>query len=304
MPIGPIAHYSGSPPSGDRPLNRATQLHGTPDLSVSCFDHPPHEVHQDPEREVAERWSIAFVRAGSFDVSVGGGQHRLAVGSVFITRPGLEFRCAHHHESPDDVCVSVSFSPAAVAEAEHAWERTHWWATRVAPPRLGYVQHRMELAVEEGDLFGVERWAIGALLALESCSGDSRARGHYAVTDRDIEPIVATCRAIETNPAARLSIADRAGSVGFTSTRLTHGFRRYLGVSPHQYVVRHRLAVASTHLNEGLSVSESCYCSGFENLSHFCRTFQRSFGVRPSAWRTLARTESRRKVQDLLGGRR
>ena len=49
-------------------MDRSTLLSATDDLTVNRFDHPPHEVHHDPEREVSDQWSIAFVESGSFDL--------------------------------------------------------------------------------------------------------------------------------------------------------------------------------------------------------------------------------------------
>jgi AraC-like DNA-binding protein len=116
-----------------------------------------------------------------------------------------------------------------------------------------------------------------------------------------VDLVVAACRAIESDPTRRESVAGRARDLGLTSTRLTHAFRRYLGISPHQYVIRHRLAASAALLDEGSSVSDSCWRSGFENLSHFCRSFQLAFGVRPSAWTRQSLPEKRRKVQAFLG---
>jgi len=281
------------------PVNRYEVIHATADLSVSRFFHPPHEEHHDPELEVAGRWAIAFVRAGAFGVVVGGARHRLSEGSVFITRPGLEFRCMHGDQWPDDVCLSVGFEPAAVSGAEQAWEGAGWAARECATPRLAYVQGRMVGAVGDGDQFEMERWALDALTALQADTREPRARGHYTPRRAHVDAVIATCRAIEADPGLRRSIADRAGDVGLTSTRLTHFFRRYVGVSPHQYVMRWRIATAADLLDSGSSVSESCYRSGFENLSHFCRTFKRTLGPRASAWHALSLRERRRKVQDL-----
>lgn len=150
------------------------------------FDHPPHEAHHDPEREVAGGWAIAFVRAGAFEVVLEGSRHRLVEGSVFLTHPGLEFRCGHDGPCPDDVCLTVAFEPEAIAGAE-----------------------------------------------------------------------------------------------------------------PHQYVVRLRLAAAAELLDQGRGVSDSCWRSGFENLSHFCRAFQGAMGIRASRWHGLPLRERRRKVQAL-----
>src|SRR5437773_1896896 len=161
-----------SPISRRPALNRYELLHATPDLSVSRFDHPPHEVHADPESEVASRWAIAFVRAGCFDVVVDGARRRLSQGSVFLTRPGLEFRCQHADRCPTDVCLSIRFDPGAVTGVEALWERAGWSARESATPRLAYVDRRMAGAAANGDQFEIERWALAALTALQADTND------------------------------------------------------------------------------------------------------------------------------------
>ncbi len=294
-------------------LNRLAILHATPELSVNRFDHPPHEAHDDPEWEIAERWAIAFVRSGTFTVTLDGVRHDLVQGSVFITSPGLAFTCSHQQQCPDDVCLSMGFDAHAVADVEHAWARAGW-AARVAPtPRLAYVQRRIARAADGGETFEMERWALAALGALDADAQDpgartaraheharTHARGPYAVRRADLDAIVEACDAIDADPTRRCSVAERARDLGLTSMQLTHQFRRFLGVSPHQYVVRARLVTASALLDDGHSVSDSCWRSGFENLSHFCRQFQRTFGTRASAWPAIPLRERRRKVQALL----
>lgn len=280
-------------------MNRYELLHSTTDLTVSRFDHPPHLAHEDPEREVASRWAVAFVQSGSFDVVVEGRRRRLTRGSVFAVHPGLEFQCQHAETCPTDVCVSIAFDAAAVSGVEHVWKRAGWSARESATPRLAYVHRRIAGAVAANDTFEMERWAHASLGALDADAEHDAARGHYAVRPGDVDAVVAACEAIEADPTSRRSIADRARDVGFAGTRLTYGFRRYAGISPHQYVMRWRLAVSAELLSSGLNVSETCYRAGFENLSHFCRTFQRTFGVRASQWGTLSLRERQRKVQAL-----
>jgi AraC-like DNA-binding protein len=281
-------------------VNRYELIHTTDDLAIGRFDHPPDQAHSDPEEETADRWTIGFVRAGNFDVVIDGVRRRLSSGSIFLTRPGLVFRCHHGDECPTDVCESVSFSEQAVRDADDPWRRIGWMAREVATPRVAYTDRRLKVAAQSGDAFEMERWALAALVALDDDAASAGSRGRYAARPDDVEAIVTTCRSIELQPDARLSIAHRARAVGMTSTRLTHAFRRYVGLSPHQYVVRSRLRVATELLWSGRNVSDSCYRSGFDNLSHFCRTFQRTFGVRASAWRGMPLNESRRKVQDLV----
>ncbi len=279
-------------------MNRFEVLHETTDLAVRRFDHPPHETHHDPDHEVAERWAIAFVRSGHFDVIANGVRHPLTAGSVFITRPGLAFRCQHAEQCPTDVCISVGFDDRLDAAAPDLWDATSWVARPTASPRLAYVDRRLQQAVDRADQFEVERWALGAVAALQADRPHPGRRGPYAARPRELDAVVASCRAIEADPTVRRSIADRAREVGLTSAALSQAFRRYVGVTPHQHVLRWRLAAAADLLDSGVSVSDACYRSGFENLSHFCRAFQRTFASRASQWRTLPAREKRRKVQD------
>ena len=279
-------------------MNRYQLLLETADVSVNRFDHPPHEAHEDPEEELASRWAIAFVVAGSFDIELEGKRRRLRPGSVLLTRPDLAFRFRHTEQCPTDVCLSIGFEPDAVSGIEQVWERP----TRdSATPYLAYVERRIGGAIASADAFQIERWALAALTALEVDARDRTVRGRYAARDEDLDAVIAVCRAVEAQPEMRRSVADRARDVGLTSTKLTRAFRRYVGASPHGYVLRWRLAVAADLIDSGAGVTETCYRAGFDNLSHFCRTFQRTFGVRASAWRTLALRERRRRVQNLTG---
>ena len=284
-------------------MNRSTLLAATADLSVSCFDHPPHEVHQDPDVEVAEHWSVAFVQQGRFSLQCQATSVDLSAGSILLTQPGLRFSCAHGTECPDDVCLAVRFEPEAMFGMEGAWDRLGWTARARPTPRLALVHRRLALATAQRDAFEVERWALASLEALQAEAMRMGARGSYAVRPGDLDAVIAASRNMELTPTHKLSVAERARSVGMTSTQLTHAFARYLGVSPHQYVVRWRLNAAAALLNERCSVSESCYRAGFENLSHFCRSFSRQLGVRASHWHALTVPERRRKVQAMLAGR-
>lgn len=281
-------------------MNRAAQLYSSSELTVNRFDHARHEPHADPAGEIADSWGIAFVQAGSFAVIREGVQRTLGPGAVFLTRPGLEFTCAHETEFPDDVCISIRFDAAAVAGCEHSWERSPTTHTS-APPRLAYVQRRMTQAVALGERLEIERWAVSAMTALATDADTGMTRGPYAHRVAVVDAVVETCRNIERDPIAARDVGERAADVGFTSPQLTHAFRRYLGLSPHQYVIRWRLAAAAEMLDDGSSVSDTCYRAGFENLSHFCRSFRRTFDVRPSEWRRLPLGERGRKVQALTG---
>src|SRR4029453_96378 len=77
------------------------------------------------------------------------------------------------------------------------------------------------------------------------------------------------------------SLTSTAREVGMSTFYFARVFRELVGQSPHQYLLRARLAHASRLLRQGASVTEAALNSGFGNLSHFTRTFQSHFGVAP-----------------------
>jgi AraC-like DNA-binding protein len=78
-----------------------------------------------------------------------------------------------------------------------------------------------------------------------------------------------------------------AREVGMSPFHFARTFSELTGQSPHQYLLKLRLRHAATMLRDGASVTQSALDSGFENLSHFSRTFRRRFGVSPSSYRSV-----------------
>lgn len=64
-------------------------------------------------------------------------------------------------------------------------------------------------------------------------------------------------------------------------------FRRFLGTSPHRYLVMRRLDRAKALLSEGCSLAAAAADAGFADQAHFTRHFKRTFGMTPGRWQAL-----------------
>ena len=62
---------------------------------------------------------------------------------------------------------------------------------------------------------------------------------------------------------------------------LNRWFRRYLQITPHEYIESKRLSYAFERLCAGASVSDACVAAGFSDCSHFITLFRRKFGKTP-----------------------
>jgi AraC family transcriptional regulator len=83
-----------------------------------------------------------------------------------------------------------------------------------------------------------------------------------------------------------LSLESMAAAAGMSTFRFARGFRRAVGVPPHQYVIRSRLERAKELLRSGdEGIGEVARRVGFATQSHFTAVFSRRCGVSPRRYR-------------------
>lgn len=86
--------------------------------------------------------------------------------------------------------------------------------------------------------------------------------------------------------AQDLSLEALAQQAGFSAYHFARLFRQTTGESPHQFVLRQRIAEAQRLLTEtGLPLARIAVETGFANQSHFTRIFKRQLGLTPRAYR-------------------
>jgi AraC family transcriptional regulator len=94
---------------------------------------------------------------------------------------------------------------------------------------------------------------------------------------------------IEANLSEDVSLADVADASAASVSSLTRGFKAALGISPHNWLLNRRIALAQRHIYESnIPLSEVAASSGFADQSHLTRVFMRKVGSSPAAWRRKA----------------
>jgi len=85
-------------------------------------------------------------------------------------------------------------------------------------------------------------------------------------------------------------VNDLAAKAGYTRSHFSRLFRHQTGLSPRQYVINARIALAKELLRGStLSVSEIALRAGYGDVFMFSRQFRRRTGQPPSAYRARAR---------------
>lgn len=91
-------------------------------------------------------------------------------------------------------------------------------------------------------------------------------------------------------PEDVLLIGDMARTIGMSPYHMIRQFKAACGLTPHQFQIQCRVRKGQKLLEEGKSVTEAAYATGFCDQSHFDRCFHRIVRLTPSEYRihTLA----------------
>ncbi|RYF33952.1 MAG: AraC family transcriptional regulator [Comamonadaceae bacterium] len=94
---------------------------------------------------------------------------------------------------------------------------------------------------------------------------------------------------IRNNLTESIGERELAAIARLTPSAFSRSFRRHTGMALSQYVNRLRVNLASQLLmsDDGLSITDICFASGFKNISNFNRQFLRQKGIPPSRFRAL-----------------
>ncbi|HWI38415.1 MAG TPA: AraC family transcriptional regulator [Burkholderiales bacterium] len=247
---------------------QATTLFEGESLSVYRFvceagpaDRPFTEMHR--------RHSLSFVRRGSFGCRTLGRTHELVAGAVMVGTPGREYMATHEHHGCGDECLSVKFSPALAESLGDAV----WRLACIPPlPDLMVLGSRIDEA------------ALAFAAKCAAAAADERAVRPISAKDR--RRAVEAALWLEAHAADDVSLEDAARAAGLSPFHFLRVFSAVVGATPHQYLVRLRLARAARLLaEEERPVTDVALDCGFADLSNFVRTFRRAAGVSPREFR-------------------
>jgi len=261
-------------------MARIVPLWNSPELSVYRFDHPVEHEDQ-PYEEVAGSFRASFVEAGTFDLEIGEGRWRVAPGDVMLSHPGMRFRAGFQGKGFNDTCLSIVYEAAN----DDRFDLARSWSKRDRPVlaasnRLGYLRWGLRRSVEVGDPMLTEYCATE--IFREAPDGDPAPLFSEKKLSWYAERVHHVRYRLDREFTEPFTVSELARSVGMSMFHFTRVFTDLVGAPPHRYLLGARLRAAHAMLQQGLAVTEACYACGFNNLSHFSRSFTRRYGQAPS----------------------
>lgn len=91
---------------------------------------------------------------------------------------------------------------------------------------------------------------------------------------------------IEAHLDQPLTLQTLAAEAGLSEFHFARMFRQSVGMAPHQYVLKHRLARAEALVRHGTQpITDIALACGFSSASHLSHQFKKEYGMTPSALR-------------------
>lgn len=142
--------------------------------------------------------------------------------------------------------------------------------------------------MSESDFFAAYMTLAKFISAVGAAFGDS-ARAVPSERQVQLPPLVKEILTyINNHLTAVSSIGELADTFHLSLPYMSSLFRKHIGVPVSTYLRTRRIGYAKQLLEEGKSVTFTCYECGFNDCSHFIRVFRECVGVTPLRYRNVA----------------
>lgn len=257
-------------------------LHRTTTFNMGTFYHR-HEAYE----------LYLFLR-GNVDFYIENGCYHLEPGDLIVIRPE-EMHRSYSLDETQYERITINFQKSYL-------NRLSTPSTRLSdcfdyrPIGKGNIAHLDESRLKQflrltGELekilasetYGADVLAnsfIAELLVLTN-SVFQNANANSAPIDIMPEFVRKTMDYIACNLAGDITLEHLAAEFHLNGTYLSRQFKKHTGLTLRSYILDRRIALAKTYLGEGLSITETCDRSGFNDYANFIRSFTKITGISP-----------------------
>ncbi len=98
--------------------------------------------------------------------------------------------------------------------------------------------------------------------------------------------LVGVIHFIQNNLTKIISVEDLAKEAGMSKSVFFAKFKKHLGQTPVEYILKERINHAKSLLQDtSLNITDICYQSGFNNMNYFIKQFKKLEGITPKQYR-------------------
>ncbi len=231
------------------------------------------------------QFEVIGVIAGDITVILEGKQYRLAANQCAIIPP-LVYHTVAANRNGEYRRITVLFDAAAFPEALRARFMPH----NGNPTIFNFIKlEELKKICESGDdgFYAPLADSLMVQMLYESITGGILGNAPYV--DESLSRIL---NYIESNICKKISLNDVAANVALSKSALCHLFAEKMQISPKQYILRKKLALADKLIRDGAQPTLVAIQLGYENYSDFYRIYRKHLGRTPRIASLRGREES------------
>lgn len=274
------------------------QPHGTVEFPCAAYT----SRHTDaPGDTIPWHWheelEVIFVAAGTLKLQIPGGEYLLREGSLVVLNSNVLHSLSGH---PAGALRSMVFSPFLITGgADTVFYKNYVRALLACPdfsvwqaePGTDVKRFSAAFSAMETDAFAYEftvRENLSQLLLHCYAQLLPRLSAQKPAKSADTVRIEQMLQYMQASYAEPITLADIAQAAGLSERECLRCFRRTIGDSPVQYLLKYRLmqSAALLRASPAASIAEVSAACGFDSPSYFSKQFRRFYQRPPREYRT------------------
>lgn len=250
-------------------------------LSISY--HNPHHFHieDEPTAHIHELFEIYLNLSGNVSFMVENHTYPVSRGSLIITRPFEYHHCiCHDNREHEHYCLQFSGSKNKEI-LKPFFERAKGKNNLIAlsPELTASVIRHFDKLLHSSANSTIDNYhhffRVLQIIQNNSSSAEPEVLEGIPQNLRKVLDI------ISVQYMDSINVATLASDIFVSVNTLERYFKRYLNITPSEYIKRKRLSVAMKLLKNNTPVSQVASQCGFSDASNFIQVFKRTFGKTP-----------------------
>ena len=230
------------------------------------------------EKHCHTQYELIAVLEGDISIMLEGRSYRLMAGQAAIVPP-LFYHAITSHRQGSYRRVTVLFEHTAIPSVlQPHFQRKDAALTVFSGRQSGELA---SVCRERDQAFFAP---LGESLMVGFLYGDVRARPADTVAETDVflQKIIAY---IDAHLCEKILLGDLARHTSRSCSSVSHLFEEKMGITPKQYILQKKLALAHKLIDEGTAPTLAAMQVGYENYSNFYRMYRKLFQASPSGRR-------------------
>ena len=266
------------PSAGHENISRAVNY------PTRATDHPPKYLFDWSMGRVFDEFQLHYIPRGTGVLRTGlDRKYRINAGNAFMLFPGI-----WHWYMPDTETGWDEYWVGFNGSLPGTLLRNGFFSPEKPVFKVGLhdsiLQHYLSIfQIAENELPGFQQ-QLGSMITqlLALVTSFAQQEGH---NNREEQLVQKAKVALQKHVYDDVDMESLSVSLGLGYSRLSKIFKRYTGLSPHQYYLQLKINRAKELLQaKQYSIKEVAFRLSFENPYYFSRIFKKKTGLSPSAW--------------------